>query len=352
MNVYDVSSYYNSKVKFLGPNMEVLFSQFYGQDATKQYLQLKRQDPNATMYLNCMNNMFYIGAIDQRASVNCVASNMVLLIFTSIIVFLLVGKFMSAISCGFGVIPEEIDKYVIIQIPVYTESQESISQTLSSLAKLEYRDDRMLLFIVVDGLVVGHGNDLTSDQIVFQVLGLCIDSEPAKRAYECLGSGDLRLNHGTVHSGYYSENGRQIPFVVVVKVGNESETVKPGNRGKRDSQMVLMRFLSRAHYQDAMSPLELGIYEHFDGLKIDPNSFEFVLMVDSDTEVLPDSLKHLISSMCRDVRIIGLCGETLISNSKQSWVSMIQVYEYFISHHLSKSFESLFGSVTCIKFVI
>lgn len=27
---------------------------------------------------------------------------------------------------------------------------------------------------------------------------------------------------------------------------------------------------------------------------------------------------------------------------------MIQVYEYYLSHHLSKAFESLFGSVTCL----
>ena len=27
---------------------------------------------------------------------------------------------------------------------------------------------------------------------------------------------------------------------------------------------------------------------------------------------------------------------------------MIQVYEYFISHHLAKAFESLFGTVTCL----
>lgn len=27
---------------------------------------------------------------------------------------------------------------------------------------------------------------------------------------------------------------------------------------------------------------------------------------------------------------------------------MIQVYEYYISHHLTKAFESLFGSVTCL----
>ncbi|KAJ2763132.1 hypothetical protein IWQ57_005634, partial [Coemansia nantahalensis] len=31
-----------------------------------------------------------------------------------------------------------------------------------------------------------------------------------------------------------------------------------------------------------------------------------------------------------------------------TWITMIQVYEYYISHHLSKAFESLFGSVTCL----
>ncbi|KAJ1670056.1 hypothetical protein GGF38_001793, partial [Coemansia sp. RSA 25] len=33
---------------------------------------------------------------------------------------------------------------------------------------------------------------------------------------------------------------------------------------------------------------------------------------------------------------------------KDTWITMIQVYEYYISHHLSKAFESLFGSVTCL----
>ena len=27
---------------------------------------------------------------------------------------------------------------------------------------------------------------------------------------------------------------------------------------------------------------------------------------------------------------------------------MIQVFEYYISHHLGKSFESIFGGVTCL----
>jgi chitin synthase len=37
-----------------------------------------------------------------------------------------------------------------------------------------------------------------------------------------------------------------------------------------------------------------------------------------------------------------------LANEKDSWVTMIQVYEYYISHFLSKAFESLFGSVTCL----
>ena len=73
-----------------------------------------------------------------------------------------------------------------------------------------------------------------------------------------------------------------------------------------------------------------------------------VLMVDADTKVFPDALTHMVSAMVKDPEIMGLCGETKIANKRASWVSMIQVFEYFISHHLSKSFESVFGGVTCL----
>lgn len=48
--------------------------------------------------------------------------------------------------------------------------------------------------------------------------------------------------------------------------------------------------------------------------------------------VFPDSLNRLVSVMIHDSKVMGLCGETLISNEKESWITMIQVYEYFISH--------------------
>jgi len=71
-------------------------------------------------------------------------------------------------------------------------------------------------------------------------------------------------------------------------------------------------------------------------------------MVDADTRVMKDSLNRMVACMIHDSKIMGICGETQLESEKKSWVTMIQVYEYFISHHLSKAFESLFGSVTCL----
>jgi len=70
--------------------------------------------------------------------------------------------------------------------------------------------------------------------------------------------------------------------------------------------------------------------------------------VDADTTVEPLALNRLVSAMVHDKKVLGVCGETSISNSKKSIITMMQVYEYFISHNLAKSFESLFGSVTCL----
>jgi len=110
-----------------------------------------------------------------------------------------------------------------------------------------------------------------------------------------------------------------------------------------------MRYLHNVHHNYPMTPLELELYHQMKNvIGVDPSFYEYILMVDADTVVMHDSLNMLISSMVRDSKIMGICGETKLANEKQSWVTMIQVYEYFISHHLSKAFESLFGSVTCL----
>jgi chitin synthase len=348
-NVYDVSSYFNSQVKFLPALVETLFSDFYGKDATPQWRQFEASESNARQYLECVNHLFYIGTVDKRNSLQCQLSNYILLGFTSVLVTIIVFKFLSALSCGSGKVPEESEKYVIIQIPCYTENYESLSNTLEAIANLDYQSEKYLMFIVVDGIVTGSGNDKPTHLVLFEALGIDDMSKRPQFMYESLGEGEDQLNRGRVYTGLYLKNGKEIPFVVVVKVGREDEIVKPGNRGKRDSQLILMRLLSRCYFDSPMSPLEIEVKTQMIGrLGKDPGMYEYCLMVDSDTIAEPESLKHLVASFTHDSKKVGICGETRIANDKASWITMIQVYEYFISHHLSKSFESLFGSVTCL----
>lgn len=111
-------------------------------------------------------------------------------------------------------------------------------------------------------------------------------------------------------------------------------------------------------------------YEFFNSIwrvtGVSPDRYEIVLCVDADTKVFPDSLTRMVSCMVHDEEIMGLCGETKIANKAETWVTMIQgelgllcvtqkhaltrlaVFEYYISHHLTKAFESVFGGVTCL----
>ena len=55
---------------------------------------------------------------------------------------------------------------------------------------------------------------------------------------------------------------------------------KPGNRGKRDSQLILMNFFSRVTYNDRMTPLDYDLFRKVQVLMgVTPDYFEVCLMV-------------------------------------------------------------------------
>ncbi|KAJ3122979.1 hypothetical protein HK100_011761 [Physocladia obscura] len=242
--------------------------------------------------------------------------------------------------------------YTIMLVTCYSESEPSIRATMDSLAATTYPDDRKLLFVVADGIVTGAGNRKSTPDIV---LGL-IEIEtrlpyPQPAAYVAIADGVKQRNMGYVYSGRYVHSGHDVPVVVVVKCGapEERDSAKPGNRGKRDSQLILMNCLSRCLFDDRMTRLDYEIqFRIMHLMKVHPSQFEYVLMVDADTDVHADALKFMIQVMINDRNIMGLCGETRIRNKWTSWVTAIQVFEYFSSHHLGKAFESIFGGVTCL----
>lgn len=88
--------------------------------------------------------------------------------------------------------------------------------------------------------------------------------------------------------------------MVVVKVGKPTERSKPGNRGKRDSQILLLHYLNRVHFDAPMSPLELEIYHQMRNvIGIDPAFYEYIFTIDADTVCAFDICLNLaIASFC------------------------------------------------------
>lgn len=246
-------------------------------------------------------------------------------------------------------------------VTCYSEDEVGLRTTLDSIATTDYPNSHKLIVVICDGIIKGSGNDRTTPDIVLDMMEDFVIPKEQVTAYPyvAIAVGAKRHNMAKIYAGFYkydestipAENQQRVPIITIVKCGTAEEqgSAKPGNRGKRDSQIILMSFLQKVTFDERMSALEFQLMKNIwqiTGLMA--NFYETVLMVDADTKVFPDSLTHMLSEMVHDPLIMGLCGETKIANKGESWVSAIQVFEYFISHHQSKAFESVFGSVTCL----
>lgn len=249
----------------------------------------------------------------------------------------------------------------ICLVTAYSESIEGLRTTLDSLATTDYPNSHKLLLVICDGMVRGSGSKFFTPDIVLSMMtDFIVQPEDVEaHSYVAIADGHKRHNMAKVYAGFYkysdetTEKSKQqrVPIVLVSKCGNPLETndAKPGNRGKRDSQIVLMSFLQKVMFDERMTTFD---YEFFNSIwrvtGVPPDKYETVLCVDADTKVFPDSLTRMNACMVNDHEIMGLCGETKIANKSETWVTMIQVFEYYISHHLTKAFESSFGGVTCL----
>ncbi len=231
--------------------------------------------------------------------------------------------------------------HIICLVTAYSEGEEGLRTTLDSIATTDFPNSHKVIMVVCDGMIKGKGENLTTPDIALSMMGdhAILPDEVQTFSYVAVASGSKRHNMAKVYSGFYdygedsvipTEKQQRVPMMVVVKCGTEDEAKKskPGNRGKRDSQIILMSFLQKVMFDERMTELE---FEMFNGLwritGISPDFYEIVLMVDADTKVFPDSITHMVSAMVKDPEVMGLCGETKIANKRASWVSMIQVFE-------------------------
>jgi chitin synthase len=246
----------------------------------------------------------------------------------------------------YGVVPQPPPDHMPFNFPLahticlvtaYSESVEGLRTTLDSLATTDYPNSHKLIMVIADGMVKGSGNDkYTPDIVLTMMKDLVIpENEVEPHSYVAIADGHKRHNMAKVYAGFYDyddntverKKQQRVPMVLVAKVGNplEKNDAKSGNRGKRDSQIVLMSFLQKIIFDERMTTFE---YEFFNSIwrctGVCPDKYELVLCVDADTKVFPDSLTRMAACMVNDPEIMGLCGETKIANKSETWVTMIQ----------------------------
>ncbi|KAG0007329.1 hypothetical protein BGZ80_004802 [Entomortierella chlamydospora] len=202
--------------------------------------------------------------------------------------------------------------YTVMLVTCYSEGENSIRTTMNSLANTSYSTKHKLMMVICDGIVIGQGNKMSTPDIVVNMLDISPGCEnPKPCSYLAIADGEKQHNMAKV--------------------------------------LILMSFFQRVLFADRFTELDFELFNKIHRLmNVWPDQFELCLMVDADTMVKGDSLSYMVTAMQNNQTIMGLCGETKIANKTASWVSAIQVFEYYISHHLGKAFESVFGGVTCL----
>ena len=208
---------------YMNQDVVSLFQGRPGQDVTKYWDALPLNGFMRQSMQTCLDNLFFVGELDTRASPQCLFAKYILLAISILLVTVIGFKFLAALQFGRKNTPENLDKFVIATIPAYTEDEDSLRRAIDSAARMRYDDKRKLLFIICDGMIIGQGNDRPTPRIVLDILGVPETVDPEPLSFESLGEGQKQHNMGKVYSGLYEVQGHIVPFIVVVKIGKPSE---------------------------------------------------------------------------------------------------------------------------------
>ncbi|KNE56376.1 hypothetical protein AMAG_02187 [Allomyces macrogynus ATCC 38327] len=273
---------------------------------------------------------------------------------------------------------------VLFLVPLFAEPVTVIQRTLSSIVQSEARHKALL--VICDGNVqpVGEIKDTyraVLDHLRYRPpprLALAaaasgaplalghVDGASVTFQYMSTGEGAKQWNVARLFSGYCTdENGATVPYVVLVKIGHPAEraagTPLPGNRGKRDSLLMALRFLQFAATRpahcdataaaamtdfdgnDAGAPpafsLAQAIYLAFAATGLDPRQIEFLCSVDGDTAVQRTAPRILTEYLTRNRDVAAACGSLIPDNAFTSLWSMCAAYRLYVTTHLRLAWQ-------------
>ncbi|OAD68945.1 glycosyltransferase family 2 protein, partial [Phycomyces blakesleeanus NRRL 1555(-)] len=190
---------------------------------------------------------------------------------------------------------------------------------------------------------------------ILEALGYSSTEEPISRAYVSLGQNRRKINCAKVYSGFYETGRNRVPFMVVVKVGNAREasgTRVPGNRGKRDSMVLVLGFLERCMNlaSNRMTPLEYELFnQSYNVLGLDPRNFKYMLLTDADTQVQSDVVQKMVTRLENDRSMLAISGHIRPANPEENFVTMLQIFPLYLTMFSSLAYEACMGSVITVN---
>jgi chitin synthase len=97
--------------------------------------------------------------------------------------------------------------FCVCLVTCYSEGEEGIRNTLSSISSADYSDARKLLFVVCDGIITGSGEKRSTPDIVLGMMEKDARfGEPQPMSYVAVGAGSKAHNMAKIYAGHYSQS--------------------------------------------------------------------------------------------------------------------------------------------------
>lgn len=329
---------------------------------------------NANTYASCMETLFYKGIVKEAQPTGCQKINPALWATMGAFLLYFLVKMNLAHLCRlrfmqsllFSSHPEfsssicDRSPHTILMIPCFSESSDILKQSLDSLARTHYEDSRKLLLFVCDGVTRASHDSKETHLCVLEALNHSGTIDPVAQPYLSLGQNRKKVNYAKVYSGYYETGRNRVPYMVVVKVGSPREeaaaasapAVVPGNRGKRDSMVLVFGFLERCMNlaNNRMTPLEYELFNQcYSVLGVDPRKFKYMLVTDADTQVQGDVVQTMVSRLEKDRRMLAISGHVRPANPEQNITTMLQIFPLYLTFYSGLAYEAFLGTVLSIN---
>ena len=162
------------------------------------------------------------------------------------------------------------------------------------------------MIAIADGQITGRGEPASTPQILGRILGYESDEVESHNTFHKYTSvGTITENYAQLH---YGTSAKGLKYLVIEKVGTSEELDSPraGNRGKRDSLVIIMGLLNRVHYGKKLQLLDIAIIDALDYLQISIDRTHYLLAIDADTRISKESISYMSAAMKEDDDILAL----------------------------------------------